>query len=634
MPKVLLWSTRASLAAPWHEENDVRLLQSLGLFSVCAGLWSCEQANEGEPAPESGGWGAACRPVAQSPFAQAMDGTGDRFLIGHYLDLDHSSNVELLVTGDGGRTFRPVVADYDRPGDEGVVSWRFDGSFRGFWLGERHVFVAVGGEIVSEIFNSDWMATSEDGGLSWTHRLREPGVFEVETADGTRFSGDRRWRVGDAVVVSDGASHFGSLDGGATFARLDLPTSRLAGDESGLGKWRDEVVEIGVEYRRGDDADYTAPYPIVWTRLDTGASERHLVDFGGLPVVEVSSILHRGEASLRAIVELTRATDTHDHYLLCDIAPGRPFSLAPRAPLVGLAKLAPGELGVYARGSHPGSTDHRRELHMAVTRPGHVYITTEGLVQLADTQAAWIRHLDNPARELLLLEAPFFVTETLMSLLYTSDDLRRTGAVTWDLGTAKVFSEGIEPYRAVGTLDQVGRATRSMGWAVVNRGPNGSVELRVKAASDDSTEARTFAARTFISGRHLIQVARERSAPDDSPDNWIRVSDAISDRVPDPRECIVDVELAGCAVLEDVEAKVVLTDRDGRLFALDITKQRLLVHRPELGRAHWDVLVDGLHRPRDFELRMHQGRTFALILDGEILAVDTASSGTITRSIR
>lgn len=185
-----------------------------GLIGLCAGAWSCEQG-DGEggptptPTPTPTGWGAACRPVAQSPFAQAMDDSGERFLVGNYLDLDHSSNVELLVTGDGGRTFRPVVAEYDRPG-EGVELWRFDASFHGFWLGEGHVFVAVGGAIVSDLFNRDWMAISADGGLTWTHVLREPGVFTVPGFDG--FSGNRRWRSGDAVLVSDGESYLGSLD--------------------------------------------------------------------------------------------------------------------------------------------------------------------------------------------------------------------------------------------------------------------------------------------------------------------------------------------------------------------------------------------------------------------------------------
>lgn len=607
-----------------------------GLIGLCAGAWSCEQG-DGEggptptPTPTPTGWGAACRPVAQSPFAQAMDDSGERFLVGNYLDLDHSSNVELLVTGDGGRTFRPVVAEYDRPG-EGVELWRFDASFHGFWLGEGHVFVAVGGAIVSDLFNRDWMAISADGGLTWTHVLREPGVFTVPGFDG--FSGNRRWRSGDAVLVSDGESYLGSLDGGASYARLDLPRSRLAGDESGLGKWRDGEVEIGVEYRRGDDANYAAPYPIVWKDLGAGTSVEHIVDFGGLPVVEIASILHRGEDSLRAIVSLKEATDRHDHYLLCDIARARAFSLAPREPVVGLGSIAVGELGVYARGSHPGSTDHRRELHMAVTAAGQVWLTTSGLIQLADTQAAWIRHLDNPARELRIFEAPFFLTERLMSLLYTSGDLQRTGAVTYDLTTGAVFTEGIEAYRPVGTLTRVGRATRSMGWAVVNRGENGAVELRVKAATDRSTEAQVFPARTFISGRDLIQVARSRETPERAPDTFIRVSDAVSEAMPDPAACIEDLTTPGCALVEGVELKVVLTDRDQRLFALDTTRQRLLAHRPDLGPGRWDVLVDGLHRPRDLELRRHQGRTFALILDGEILAVDTATPSTITRRLR
>ncbi|MEZ4458957.1 MAG: hypothetical protein R3E66_04375 [bacterium] len=88
---------------------------------------------------------------------------------------------------------------------------------------------------------------------------------------------------------------------------------------------------------------------------------------------------------------------------------------------------------------------------------------------------------------------------------------------------------------------------------------------------------------------------------------------------------------SGLCVARRVEAKVVLPDRDGRLFALDITRQRLLRHRPDRGPAEWDVLVDGLVRPRDLEIRYHQGRAMALIMDGDILAVDTTSPNTITR---
>ncbi|MEZ4458960.1 MAG: hypothetical protein R3E66_04390 [bacterium] len=243
------------------------------LSGLSLGLFSC-----GQPSPETGDptqdttWAATCRLVAQSPQAQAMDASGERFLIGSYLDLDHSSNVELLVTGDGGRTYKPVVAEYLRPGMEGVRLWRFDGSPRGFWLGENHVFVAVIGERVSDIFAADWMAVSEDGGETWTHVLREEGAFELDGFTG----GNRRWRAGDAVNVSDGETHHGSVDGGNTFEPIDQPVSRLAGDESGLSKWSDGPSSSGVELRRGDQTDYTAPYPVVWKDLASSETKGSL----------------------------------------------------------------------------------------------------------------------------------------------------------------------------------------------------------------------------------------------------------------------------------------------------------------------------------------------------------------------
>ena len=357
-----------------------RILSTLG---ACLCL-SCGQGggSESQPTQEEVGWGASCRPVAQSPWAQALDGSGERFLIGNNFEMDHSSNVEPLITSDGGQTFHPIVADYFRPG-EGIERWRFfDGIVDGFWLGENHVFIAVGGgnPQEAELFNRDWMAISDDGGESWTHVLREEGTFEIED-----FVGNRRWRSGDAILISDGETYFGSEDGGATFDAVGEPTGRLAGDESGLGKWRDESVEIGVEYRRRDTDDRTLPYPMLWTDLGAQTTEEFLVDFGGLPVVEVTSVIHRGDSSLRAIVELAQATDVHDHYLLCDIAREQKFSLKPRQSLTGLSNLETGVLGVYARGSHPGSTYYLDPIHLRVLPSGRAFYSTSGLVQLADT---------------------------------------------------------------------------------------------------------------------------------------------------------------------------------------------------------------------------------------------------------
>ncbi|MEZ4458958.1 MAG: hypothetical protein R3E66_04380 [bacterium] len=78
-----------------------------------------------------------------------------------------------------------------------------------------------------------------------------------------------------------------------------------------------------------------------------------------------------------------------------------------------------------------------------------------------------------------------------MSLLYTSDDLRRTGAVTYDLLTGEVFTEGIEPYRPIGTLDEIARGSRAMGLSVVNTGQTAH-RAPVAGATDSSTEARKF----------------------------------------------------------------------------------------------------------------------------------------------
>lgn len=603
-----------------------RVCSALG---TCIFLAACGQDTESDSQPPDSelGWGAICRPVAQSPWAQALDDSGERFLIGNYLEMDHSSNVEPLITTDGGKTFQPIVAQYFRPG-EGIEEWRFfDGIVAEFSLGEDHIFIGVGGGNPedSELFNRDWMAISDDAGLTWTHVLREEGAFEVEG-----FIGNRRWRSGDAVLISDGETYYGSEDG-TTFREVGEPLGRLAGDESGLGKWRDEAVEIGVEYRRRDTDDRTQPYRMLWTDLETDTTEEFFVDFGGLPVVELTSVIHRGESSIRAIVGLSEANDTHDHYVLCDIAEGQTFSLEARPALRGLQDLSPGDLGVYARGSHPGSTYYLNPLHMKVLPSGRVFYSTTGLIQLADTQAGWIRHLDNPANELRILEAPFFTTETYISLLYTSEDLRRTGAVTYDLNTGAVITEGFEPYRPIGNPDQIKGATQSLDWSVLSVSENGGLEMRIKAATDSSTQARAFDGRTYISGRRLIQAVRVRESMEAPIDTYIRVSDAVTGRTPAASECIEDLTISGCAKLEAVEAVRLLTDRDGRLFALDSTRQRLLRHHAEVGPSEWEVVVDGLHRPKDFAIRYHQGRAFGLILDGDILAIDLDSPNTVTR---
>ncbi|MEZ4458959.1 MAG: hypothetical protein R3E66_04385 [bacterium] len=51
----------------------------------------------------------------------------------------------------------------------------------------------------------------------------------------------------------------------------------------------------------------------------------------------------------------------------------------------------PASLGSGREGPHPGSTDYRNEQHMVITPAGRAYYTTAGLIQLADTQADWIR---------------------------------------------------------------------------------------------------------------------------------------------------------------------------------------------------------------------------------------------------
>jgi len=623
----------------------------VGLLICLVGCEDGCSTSAPEPEPFPGTiLGAQCRPIARSNVVHPLDDSGERFFVGgefgeHGGDIGYAG---LLVTLDGGHTYRNVFTIHGSDA-RGAFAYRVRQAQLGWWLGSGRLALVVppptNDDTASADGYKDWMVYSEDDGRTYALQVADFGTFLVP--NGT--PGNRRWRFGSVTIVSNGDVYSVSQDSEQTWKELPVPVD-LKADQVGFTtdyswtapKDADDVLTF---YGKDQFPEFEG---LRLNIVGAAGTDEYLINFGELPAARVLSLLSRDKERFRIAVLLEAESLKWPYRVLCDVGPDLEPSYVPLPELKPLADVQPGELASYARPryhtSGSGSTIH----FLRVTPSQRVYVMTRKSIASGDFQGtpinnAFTRHSENDVwDDIRQLEAPVFASDESLGILYQKDDWSR-GLRIFDMVTGEWISEdALSSYRTIpdskefyGSTEGLGISFASTG-LYIEPGFGSAVEIRPWTGAGNKPAALLYGGLNFISGRNLIRTRAHRELGlyrDRLFDMYILKADAVSGQSFDPGVCIEAPEREDCAILRGSQASVILTDRNGRLVALDPDFRRIIKHRPDLGPDQWDVVVDGLHRPSDFTLMHRHGRVFALILDGDVLAVDIDSPETITRRL-
>lgn len=562
-----------------------------------------------------------------------------------------------LYSNDAGRTWKPLwdVAEDDQ-GALRVLTSELRYGRVGVAVDDAHVFVfgvrAFPGLAISERLELDYVYASADGGESFEVLTAEFGGFE---AVGQGWFGNRRYAIGDAQLVSDGERFAASLDGGqswkehrprtsATEPGADLarfgPNPNGSGGTAPYTTWSEGEVRLnffGQEHF--DSAQNYMPYE----RLDeaTGEGELAWLNFGGLPLDGLVAVLSVREDEVDVVVAIDpqSVSEQLDYRMRCTLGANVPPQRVTMPQPKSLREVEPGEVAIVAP-VRMGTDRHiNTERNFALTPSLKAYVQNEQSVMVAGSYAGRInRAIPGAFDGVESVGALTWVRENALEVLfqagdafggsYSSDGLRSFNALN-----AAVLHDGLTGYRNFPTSSQgFDSASTTMGVTIANRDA-GSVEIRSPSGGPDA-QAWRFGGNTFLSGGFMINAGSHRQSSDELGDIYVHVSDVLGARNADHLRCLEDVSEPGCAVLPDspgwslhgLGKRIMDTDREGRLYVIEPMRRQLLVHRPERGVDQWDVVVDGLLEPVDLEIVHHDGRTFALILDHDIIAVDVESS--------
>lgn len=631
-----------------------------GLFvgTQVACIDACDPpAEEPDSVEYSAVLGAECRLVAQGTFAIALDETGQRFVVGRGLGREGTTLADVLplLSTDGGTTYRPLVAHFeDTNGNRQVrdLGATTPVVTRGIAFDDDHIALVTGPPSseyrgTSATPELDWLAISTDGGEHFDFQVAEFGSFPL----GEDMWANRRWDVGSYVVASDTERYFISRDGGTTFSEHFFAQSSF---EDIYDATQAPIFEPGEspeffsQWSNGSGLTYQTAPPlesgdyagmIGLRRLgDDGDDDSFLIDFGDFPATRLVAVVgHPSPGVIRLIAEQESATHDAPKRYLCDVGQSLSPSLQKLESPKPLAHIPPGELAPFSRFNTNIESAIDNVQWLRVTPTHKAYVSTEFAIASGDFHAAVTPFaITSEERQRISgLESPLWPTETSLSMLYRNDSGRR-GIQAYDTlqGTMK-DGDIMASFRDLpsGGATAFGKATSAMNIHLLNRGA-GATELRHRGGTPPIQQAQTFPNNAYLNGGWVLQVAATNATSADQQ-TYMHVSQALTGRLADPLQCRDDEMREGCAIYRDGPTPaVVLHDRQGRIFALDKLGRRLLRHRADEAPDSWEVIVDGLHHPRDFELVSVDGRTFALILDGQVLAIDVDSPGPITRSLR
>jgi len=611
---------------------------SLTLGLAAAAAAGCELGGgEGDdpngPAPFDGPvWGADCRPTAQGYVFRSLDPAGDVFLLGGGGSQAHGEVTPTVMTADGGDTFWPALV-LDDPEDRSarLLAYEVRDANRAPNVGISAggaTFLSMGdaasAQGLSDNPAADWMAIRLDGEPYFEQRLAEFASYEL----GEGMWANRRWAAGTAVLKSDGERVFLSEDEGATFREVSpSPTTHL-----GDGRWSaPDGAELSFE------GASPGPSGGMRVRVDRtppggGAVEAAAIDFGVADVARVLGVLGAPAPGVyRVLADRPAAGFETPRVLLCDVGPGVTSRLALLAPPKALDQVEPGELARVARIQH--GTEARFDTRfMGLTPTLRVAMIREFAIGTNDYEPPM--SLQTVAdRGVEQLFSPVWMTEEAVGVLELGPNGRPQLASFSFAEARSTFVDDLSAYRTlpgVSATARLGRVTSAMGLSLVHYGDGATTELRRHAGLLADPEAEVFTGRATLSGRSVL-LTQSQATQDGHFDTMMRLADAVEGRLPSVDACWSSPDTPGCVRLEGVRPSLALADRDGRLFALDSLRRRLLRHRPDLGPDAWDVLVDGLHDPTDFELLHHEGRTFALVADVDAYAVDVDSPEGVTR---
>ncbi|TXD39000.1 hypothetical protein FRC98_00945 [Lujinxingia vulgaris] len=629
--------------------------------ALCACVLGCGSGQGSETPATGADWevhGARCEPMIGASTYVAFDAAG-RGLGVMLQDLDVA-----LYSNDAGRSWRPMwdVAN-DEQGTLRVLNSELRYGRVGVAVDETHVFVfgvrAFPGLTISDRFELDYAYASADGGESFEVLTAEFGVFDVV---GQEWFGNRRYVIGDAQLVSDGERFAASLDGGQSWeehrprtamAEVGADLARFGPNPNGSGgtapytTWSDGAVRLNFFGQvHFDSPQNYMPYE----RIDeaTGEAELAWLNFGGLPLDGVVAVLsvREGEVDVVVAIDPQSVGEQLDYRMRCtlgaEVQPQRGTMPQPKA----LRDVQPGEVAIYSP-VRMGTDRHlNTERNFGLTQALKVYTQNEQSVMTGSAHSGRInRAIPGAFDGVESLGSLTRVRENEVEVLfqaddafgggYSSDGLRRFNALN-----GAVLGDGLTGYRSFPTSSKgMDSASSTMGVTIANRDA-GSLEIRSPSGGPDA-QAWRFGGNTFLSGRFMINAGSHRQSSDELGDIYVQVSDVLGARNADHLRCLEDLSLPGCAVLPDspgwslhgLGKRIMTTDREGRLYAIEPMRRQLLVHRPERGVDQWDVVVEGLLEPVDLKIVHRDGRTFALILDHDIIAVDVESELPVQRRV-
>lgn len=597
-----------SPSAPCPRAWAVLVVSVLFLAQGCG-----EEPSPGEntPRPFDGPtWGAECRPFPPSAQIIPLDDEGTVIFAGsHGPFLGGADSAYPSITHDGGATWRPVLEPYNAHRNERTFIRSF-----GAWSIGGVLFVAVGppdrdGLLSDEV---DWMVVSDDGGASFDRRMAEFGRFPI--AD--RVEAQRLWTVGDAQLANANGEYYASVDGGSTWAPAPRPPEPP--DEG----WAQELERLPGE-----------PASVILRRGERGLAVRLAFD-GALTAMGVETAVDLGE-SLLLFVARVEPTERHRSRLLCRAAPAIDPSLLGAMPPKALGEVVPDELALHARVDYADARFAEHLSQIAIAKTGKIYTTNGAMVGIGAHRPASILPIAFDADGEFLeafsaVDSVLWPAELSVYAIVQSDWDRRLGG--WDSRAgAPIVQDAFAGMRAFGTNSTTpfGRPSSTANVNVIVRGET-TLHLAPNLATDPSDASATvIPGRTFLSGRTMILAGTQAHGGEDTA---LLVVDGVNHaRLPDIRDCFSEPAREGCIVLEDRAIAVALADRDGRIYALDHERRELL-RESATAPGEFEVFVDGLHRPTDFEIVTLGTRSFALILDIDVLAIDLETEGRVTRS--